>query len=88
MGLQQRLFGKVHVSLGFGYNKVDYQSTETAGLNTSRSDESTSFTTGVSVPFLEHCSFATYFQYSQNTSSQSGFSYDSSQVGVSLSWSH
>lgn len=86
VGVQQRLLGKLHVNLGFGYNKVDYQSTATSNLSTSRSDESTSYTAGVSLPFLKHCSFSTFYQYSQNTSSQNGFSYDSSQVGASLFW--
>jgi len=86
VGVQQRLLGKLHVNLGFGFNKVDYQSTATSNLSTSRSDESTSYTAGVSLPFLKHCSFSTFYQYSQNTSSQNGFSYDSSQVGASLFW--
>ena len=88
VGLQQRLLGKLHLSLGFGYNQVDYQSTETTSLNQSRSDSGASFTAGLTVPFLTRCNFATFYQYSQNNSSQKGFSYDSSQVGATLSWSY
>jgi hypothetical protein len=88
IGLQQRLLGKVHLSLGFGYSKSDYQSTATTNLSTSRSDESMSYTAGISVPFLERCSFSTFYQFSQNTSTQKGFGYDSSQVGATLSWSY
>jgi hypothetical protein len=88
VNLQQRLLEKMQLSLGFGYNQVDFQSTSTADLSTSRSDESTSFTAGLVVPFLTRCSFSAFYQYTQNSSSEKGFSYDSSQVGATLSWSY
>lgn len=88
VGLQQRLLGRMHLTLGFGYNQVDYQSTETTNLAKSRGDSSTSYTAGLTVPFLTRCSFATFYQYSQNNSSQKGFSYESSQVAATLSWSY
>jgi len=87
IGLQQRLLGKFQLNLGFGYTKSDYQDT-TANLKTARSDESTSYSAGLSLPFLTHCSFATFYQYTQNLSTTTGFGYSSSQVGVTLSWSH
>jgi len=86
VGIQQRLLGKVHLSLGLGYTKVDYKSTATSNLSTSRSDEGLSYTAGASVGFLKRFSFSTFLQYGQNHSSQNGFSYDSKQVGASLSW--
>jgi hypothetical protein len=88
IGIQQRLLGKVHLSLGFGYTKTDYQSTATADLSTSRSDESLSYTVGVSVGFLKRFNFATFYEYIQNHSSQKGFSLDSSQAGMTLSWAY
>ena len=88
VGLQQRLLGKLHLALGFAYNQVDYLSTDTANLSQSRSDDGTSFTAGLTVPFLKRCNFAAFYQYSQNNSSQAGFSYDSSQIGATLSWSY
>jgi len=88
VGIQQRLLGKVHLSLGFGYTKADYQSTATTDLTTSRSDESLSYSAGISVAFLQRFNFATYYEYIQNHSSQQGFSLDSSQVGVTLSWAY
>ena len=88
VSLQQRLLGKVHLSLGFGYNKFDYQSTTTTGLSTSRSDEELSYTAGASVSFLKRFDFATFYEYIQNSSSQKGFNIDSHQVGVTLSWAY
>jgi hypothetical protein len=88
VGFQQRLLGVVHVSLGFGYHQTDYKSTTTSNLSTSRSDDGMSYSAGATVPFLTHCSFSTFYQYSQNHSSQNGFSYNSSQVGATLSWSY
>jgi len=88
VGLSQRLLGKLELSLGFGYNKTDLLSTATSNLSTSRSDDGTSFTAGLVVPFLTRCSFSAFYEYSQNNSSQKGFSYDSSQVGATLSWSY
>jgi hypothetical protein len=88
LGLQQRLLGKLQLTLGFGYNKVDYKSTATTDLSRSRGDENTSFTAGLTVPFLTRCSFAAFYQYTQNQSSQAGFGFDSNQVGATLSWSY
>ena len=88
VGFQQRLLGLVHVSLGFGYKQTDYKATTTSNLSTSRSDDGMSYTAGATVPFLKRCSFAAFFQYSQNNSSQSGFSSDTRQVGASLNWSY
>ena len=87
VGIQQRLLGKFQLNLGFGYTKADYKNT-LANLATSRNDESTSYSAGLSFPFLTHCSFGTFYQYTQNLSTTTGFGYSSSQVGVTLSWSH
>jgi hypothetical protein len=88
LGLQQRLLGKMQLSIGFGYNQVDYKSTDTTNLSQSRGDDSTSFTAGLTVPFLTRCSLAIFYSYAQNSSSQKGFSYDSSSVGAVLSWAY
>lgn len=87
VGVQQRLLGLMSLSLGFGYSKSDFKST-TGKLVTSRSDEGTSYSAGLSVPFREHWNFAGFYEYSQNTSSAGGFGYSSSQVGMALSWAY
>ena len=88
VALQQRLLGFMQLSLGVGYNKTDYESTQTADLSKSRGDDATTFTAGLTVPFLRRCSLAIFYQYAENSSSQTGFSYDSSSIGAVLSWSY
>jgi len=88
VGMEQRLLGKLHLSLGFGYRRTEFLSTTTSDLNTSRSDKGTSFSAGLSAPLFQHCSLATFYQYSQDRSSQQGFSYGSSTLGATLSWAY
>ena len=87
LGLQQRLLGKLQMSLGFGYNTVDYKDTTTQ-LITSRSDDSTSYSIGFNYPLWKRSSVSGFYQYTQNSSSTSAFGYSSSQVGAVLSWAY
>jgi hypothetical protein len=87
IAFQQRLLGKLQLSLGFGYTKSDYILT-TSNLSASRTDEGTSYSAGLSLPFLTRCNLSSFYQYSENTSSSNGFGYSSSQVGVSVSWAY
>ena len=86
LGLEQRLLGKLHLTLGFGYRDTEFLSS--IDTTTSRSDKMTSFTAGLSAPLFQHCSLATFYQYSQDRSSQQGFSYGSSTLGATLSWAY
>jgi hypothetical protein len=87
IGLQQRLFGQLQLSLGFGYGTSDYKTT-TANLATSRSDENTTYNVALGVPFLKHGNASAFYEISENTSSQAGFGYSSSEVGATLSWQY
>jgi hypothetical protein len=87
LGFQQRLFGKLQLSLGFSYGTADYKDTAD-NLATARSDSITSYSLGLSVPFLKHGNFSTFYDYSENSSSQGDFGYSSSQVGASVSWAY
>lgn len=87
LGLQQRLFGKLQCSLGFGYSTVDYKDT-TGKLTTARSDDSTSYSIGFNYPLWKRSSVSGFYQYTQNSSSASAFGYSSSQVGAVLSWAY
>jgi hypothetical protein len=87
LGVQQRLLGKLQLSLGFGYNVADYINT-TTNLTTLRSDTGTSFSAGVTCPVWKHGTVGAFYQYSQNSSSQGAFAYSSKQAGASLSWSY
>ena len=87
LGLQQRLFGKLQMSLGFGYSTADYKDT-TGKLITSRSDDNTSYSVGFNYPLWKRSSISAFYQYTQNSSSASAFGYSSSQVGAVLSWAY
>lgn len=87
VSLQQRLLGKLQLSLGFSYATSDYKTT-TANLALARSDDTEVYTVGLSFPFLKRCSFSTFYDYSQNSSSDSGFGFSSSQAGAALSWAY
>ncbi|HEY2082395.1 MAG TPA: autotransporter outer membrane beta-barrel domain-containing protein [Verrucomicrobiae bacterium] len=87
ISLQQRLLGKLQLSLGFSYATSDYKTT-TANLALARSDDTEVYTVGLSFPFLKRCSFSTFYDYSQNSSSDLGFGFSSSQAGAALSWAY
>jgi hypothetical protein len=87
LGFQQRLLGAVELSLGFAYGTSDYKTT--AGtLATVRSDETTSYSVALGVPFLKHGSFGTFYEYTKNSSSAGGFGFGSSQAGATVSWAY
>jgi hypothetical protein len=87
IGLQQRLFGKLQLSVGFSYSTADFKST-LGNLATVRSDESTSYNVGLSMPFLTRGSFGTFYQYSKNSSNDTGFGYASNEAGATVSWTY
>jgi len=86
-GVQQRVLGHLNLSFGLGYTAADYKSV-TSGLKTQRSDDGMSYSVGLSLPFLQHCSFGTFYTYSQNTSNAIGFGYSNNQAGATLSWAY
>jgi outer membrane protein assembly factor BamA len=87
IGVQQRLLGELEFSLGFSYSTSDFKTT-TFNLATSRSDDTEVFNVGLNVPFLKHGSIGAFYDYSQNSSSEPGFGFSSSQVGATLSWAY
>jgi hypothetical protein len=90
--LSQRLLGKLFMNVGGSYGFTDYSATS-AALSTSRSDDYYSFSTSLSCKFPKRGTIAVFYQYSENSSSQSGFlapgssfSYSSSQIGVEVGY--
>ena len=89
--LSQRLLGKLHLDLGGGYGFTKYTPTS-ASLSTSRRDDYYSFSARLTSPFPKRGTVSVFYQYSENTSSQSGFlssgsfAYTSSQIGVELGY--
>jgi hypothetical protein len=90
----QRLFGGLFLDLTGGYATSSYVAS-TVGLSTGRNDDSYSFNARLTCPFPKRGSFAIFYQYSNNASSQTGFaiggsafSYSSSQIGFDISYTY
>ena len=87
VGLQQRLLGKLQLSLGFGYNTTDYKDTDVK-LVTARSDSGKSYSVGLSYPLWTRSTIAAFYQYNESSSSLGGFGFATSQIGATLSWAY
>ena len=85
LGLQQQLIEHLVLSLNYSHSIADYIS---AVPNGQRSDTGNSYYVGLSLGLLKHGSIGTFYEYSQNSSSTSGFSYSSHQAGLSLTWAY
>ena len=92
--LNQRLLGKLFLDIGAGYGFTQYSSTSDAN-SASRSDDYYSFNTRLSCKFPKRGTISVFYQYSDNSSSQSDFlssgstfSYSSSQIGVELGYQY
>lgn len=92
IGVQQRLLGFLQLSAGFGYNTTTFKSTAPnpipgqPALGTVRTDDGTTYNVGLGAPFLKRGNIAAFYQYTHNNSSQGEFGFDSSQIGVTVSW--
>lgn len=86
VGVQQRLVGKLQLSLGYAYTRSDYVSSQLG--STQRADEGNSYQVGLSTSFLTHGSVGTFYQYSENSSSGKGFNFSSNQAGFTLTWAY
>ncbi len=102
--LNQRLLGKLHLDLSGGYGRSKYLSLATLasqiGYGTGRTDDSYSFSARLSCPLLKRATVSVFYQYSDNSSSQSGFfqyyqtkfssqsafAYTSTQVGFEIGY--
>jgi hypothetical protein len=89
--LNQRLLGKLHLELSGGYTATRYVATQ-AGA-TSRNDDGYNFNARLACPFLKRGTASVFYQYSENSSTQSGFAaadgafaYTSHQIGFEISY--
>jgi hypothetical protein len=94
VGLNQRLLGKLHLSLTGGYAATDYLASA-AGLSTSRSDDIYSFNARLSCPLLRRATISLFYTYTDNASTQSGFAaagagygYTSKEVGFEIGYQY
>lgn len=83
-GLRQRLLGRLSLSLGGGYRIQDYASTLTVDSNVRR-DEGAYFQSSLGAVLLKRVNASVFYRYSENGSDQTGYSYDSNQIGLQLS---
>lgn len=85
VGLSQRLFEKLFLSLSGGYNTTTYIASS-SGSATGRQDEYYSFNARLSRSLLKRGTVAVSYQRSENSSSQSDFGYSSSQIGFEVGY--
>ncbi len=83
--LNQRLFNKLYLDFGGEYHTDKYVDTANSVFQ-GRTDDYYSLNVRLSYLFLKHGTFAVLYQYSDNSSSQSGFAYLSRQVGIELGY--
>jgi len=87
IGFQQRLLGLLSFSAGFSYSTSDFK-VVAGDLTTTRSDRVQAYTTGLSMPILKRGTASVFYSYQKDNSSQAGFSFNSSEVGATVSWSY
>lgn len=91
----QRLFGHLYLDLSGGYATSSYIATF-VGLSTGRNDDSYSFNVRLTCPFPKRGTASVFYQYGNNSSTQTGFalgssgafSYSSSQIGFDISYAY
>jgi Putative beta-barrel porin 2 len=83
--LNQRLLKKLFLTLGGSYQNVSYTAT-TKGVSAGRNDDTYSFNARLSTAFLKRGTIAAIYQFSDNSSNQSGFGYTSNQVGLEVGY--
>ena len=81
----QRLLKRFLLTLSGGYQNVMYTSTA-SGVSAGRNDETYSFSARLGTTFLQRGTIAAVYQYSDNTSNESGFGYTSNQVGLEVGY--
>ena len=87
LALSQRLLKRLNFSVGAGYGRSDYHaSTSTPAAGTGRVDNYYSLNLRLSTKLWERGSGSVFYQYSDNSSTISTFTFSSSQVGVELEY--
>ena len=90
LGVNQRLLRKFTLAASVAYSEMDY-STPADGASANlanRTDDMVSFNTRLSHPFLKRGTWSVFYQYSENSSTQPGFGFQSNQTGLEISYSY
>ncbi|MGB7768511.1 MAG: hypothetical protein WBN22_06620 [Verrucomicrobiia bacterium] len=85
--LNQRLLGKLFLDLSGGYQTTKYVASE-GGLSVNRSDDYYYFNTRLSTKFLKRGTVAIFYQISEDSSTQSAYSFTSHQVGFEIGFAY
>lgn len=90
LNLNQTLFRKFTVGVGVGYGRTDYG--VSSGVATAeavnRTDDDVSFNIRLSHPFLKRGTWSVFYQYVENHSTESGYSFQSNQTGFEINYSY
>jgi hypothetical protein len=82
--LNQRLLGVLYLDIGGGYHSISY--VDSSASSAGRSDDYYVFNTRLSCAFLKRGTAAVFYQYSDNSSTAPGFTFESTQVGMELGY--
>jgi hypothetical protein len=88
VSINQRLIRRYQLGAGISYSRMDY-GVSIGGSNpaaANRSDDVVSLNVRLSHPFHKRGSWSVFYQYSDDHSSQSGFTYNSNQMGFEISY--
>ena len=87
INLNQRLLKTFQLGLGGSYGTVNFVSAAN-GIAVNRTDNTYSFNASLSHAFFKHGTISAFYQYSDNQSSETGYSVQNSQMGFSISYSY
>ena len=88
LNLDQRLFKKFSLGLGASYSTTDYSVSAGSFGGASRTDDSVSLSARLSHSFFKRGTWSIFYQYSDNSSSASGYTFASNQTGIEISYSY
>jgi len=88
LNLNQQLFKKFSLLLGVDYAETAYSAAVAGGLaaTANRTDDIVSFNIRLSHPFFKRGTWSVFYQYSDDTSNQHGYSFTSNQTGFALAY--
>jgi hypothetical protein len=86
-GVNQRLFGRLYLDLGGGYQSIKYVDSENSGLP-NRKDDYLFFNTRLSASFLKRGTVAVFYQINDDSSSLTGYGFSSHQVGFEIGFAY
>jgi hypothetical protein len=83
--IHQRLLQRLYLDITGGFSSTTYQAT-TTGLAIHRKDDRTTINVRLSCPFLQKGTASVFYDWSDNSSNEDGFSYTSNQMGLELGY--